>query len=202
MHPKQLAAGIAFVAAMSVVSPYGTAEPEDGAADFITHLGDHTLALLHGRDKADADRRQEFEDMATQAFDLPKISRYVLGRYWLTASEGDRQQFDQAFANYMVRVYWRRFGDYTGATFKVLGEKDGGNGTTLVTTEVAQSSDQPPAKVDWSVSHEGDGYKISDVSIEGISQALTYRQEFSSILERNGGRVSNLIAELRQKTND
>ena len=78
---------------------------------------------------------------------MQKIARYVLGRYWLAANDDDRQQFDTAFEHYMVKVYWQRFGDYTGATFKVLSEKPGDNGMTVVTTEVARATDQPPAKV-------------------------------------------------------
>jgi phospholipid transport system substrate-binding protein len=201
MYQRRLAAGLAFVLAMTLAPMVRSAQADEDAAGFITHLGDQALVLLHARDRPAVERQQQFEQLADQAFDVPKIARYVLGRYWLAANDDDRQQFGKAFERYMVQVYWRRFGDYTGATFKVLNQKDDGNGTIVVTTEVARSSDQQPAKVEWSVAHQGDGYKIDDVSIEGVSQALTYRQEFSSIIERNSGHVSALTAQLRQKTN-
>jgi len=201
MHPRRLAASFAFVLAMTLALTFRSAQADEDAAGFITRLGDQTLVLLHAQNRPAAERQQQFEQLADQAFDVPKIARYVLGRYWVAANDNDRQQFAKAFERYMVQVYWRRFGDYTGATFKVLNQKDDGNGTIVVTTEVARSSDQPPAKVEWSVARQADGYKINDVSLEGVSQALTYRQEFSSIIERNSGRVSALTAELRQKTN-
>jgi len=201
MHPKRLAAGLAFVLAMAVVPPFRSAHADQDAGGFIAGLGDQTLALIQARNSSAAERQQKFEQLADQAFDISKIARYVLGRYWLTATDDERQQFDKAFDHYMVQVYWRRFGDYTGAEFKVLGQKAGDNGMTVVTTEVARDKDQPPAKVEWSVTQEPSGYKIADVSIEGISQAVTYRQEFASIIERNNGRVSSLTAELLQKTN-
>jgi phospholipid transport system substrate-binding protein len=201
MHPRRFAAGLAIVLAMTLAPMFRSAQADEDAGGFITHIGDQTLVLLHAQNRPDSERKQQFEQLADQAFDVPKIARYVLGRYWLAANDDDRQQFAKAFERYMVQVYWRRFNDYTGATFKVLNQKDDGNGTIVVTTEVTRSSDQQPAKVEWSVARQGDGYKIADVSIEGISQALTYRQEFSSIIERNSGRVSALTAELRQKTN-
>jgi phospholipid transport system substrate-binding protein len=202
MHRIAIAvAGLAFVLTMAVAPPSRSAQADEDAAGFITRLGDQTLALLQARDRSIAERQQKFEQLADQAFDIPKIARYVLGRYWLAANDNDRQQFGKAFEHYMVQVYWQHFSDYTGATFKVLGQKAGGQDTTVVTTEVARASGQPPAKVEWSVARQPDGYKVADVSIEGISQALTYRQEFSSIIERNNGRVSALTAELRQKTN-
>jgi phospholipid transport system substrate-binding protein len=42
-------------------------------------------------------------------------------------------------------------------------------------------------------------FKIRDASLEGVSQALTYRDEFASIIERNGGKVSALIAQLNER---
>jgi ABC-type transporter MlaC component len=32
--------------------------------------------------------------------------------------------------------------------------------------------------------------------------SLTHRQEFASIIERNGGNIGDLIAQLRQRTGD
>jgi ABC-type transporter MlaC component len=40
------------------------------------------------------------------------------------------------------------------------------------------------------------------VSIEGVSQALAYRDEFASIINRNGGHISALTDELRHKVID
>ncbi len=44
-------------------------------------------------------------------------------------------------------------------------------------------------------------FKIRDASLEGVSQALTYRDEFASFIERNGGQVTSLIQNLNQRAN-
>ncbi|MGC2203775.1 MAG: ABC transporter substrate-binding protein [Stellaceae bacterium] len=41
---------------------------------------------------------------------------------------------------------------------------------------------------------------MSDVSVDGISMAVTQRSEFASVIQHNGGQVQGLIAMLRQKT--
>ena len=41
--------------------------------------------------------------------------------------------------------------------------------------------------------------KIIDVAIEGISMSVTQRDEFSSVIQRGGGRVEALLASLREK---
>jgi phospholipid transport system substrate-binding protein len=41
-------------------------------------------------------------------------------------------------------------------------------------------------------------YKISDISIDGVSMALTQRSEFAAIIQRNAGRVPGLLATMRE----
>ena len=46
----------------------------------------------------------------------------------------------------------------------------------------------------------GDSYKIADVTVEGVSMALTERQEFAAVIQRGGGQVDALLKLLREKT--
>ena len=69
----------------------------------------------------------------------------------------------------------------------------------MVTTEIAQAPGQQPAKVIWQIARQPNGYKITDVVLEGISQAVTYREEFSSVIAQHGGQVSALTQQLREK---
>ncbi len=178
--------------------PRPAAAAED-AASFLNDLGQRVLTLIRDKQAPEAQRKQQFEQLATQSFDIPKIAQFVLGHYWRTADDAQRQQFIQAFTGYMVRVYWSRFNQYAAASFKVTGQRQESNGSTLVNTEITQTNGKPPAKVDWWVRKVDSTYKITDVSIEGVSQAVTYRQEFASVIERNGGQVSALIDQLRQR---
>ncbi|HWI26336.1 MAG TPA: ABC transporter substrate-binding protein [Stellaceae bacterium] len=171
----------------------------ESAADFIAQAGNSVLTLARDRSLSEAELKQRLGAIAEKDFDAPRIAKFVLGRYWRTASEAERQQFIQAFENYMVQVYASRFRQYGGAQFKVTGERQDGQ-TSMVTTDIAQPNGQP-AHVIWQVVQTPSGYKIIDVSIEGISQAVTYRQEFSSVIEQNGGRIAALTQQLRQKAN-
>ena len=180
------------------VSAQPAAAAGDDAGSFIGQTADRVLKLARNQQLSQAQFRQELHTIADQDFDTPRIAQFVLGRYWKTASDTDKQQFVQAFEDYMVNVYATRFRQYSGANFKVVAQREEGN-TTMVTTEIDQGNGKPPAKVIWQVGKTPNGYKITDVSIEGVSQAITYRQEFSSVLEQQGGQVSALTQSLRQK---
>jgi len=156
------------------------------------------LALARDKGLSQHKFKERLRTIAEQDFDVPRIARFALGQYWRSASDTDRQEFVEAFEDYMVEVYATHFRQYSGANFKVVGQRAQGD-TTMVTTEIAQASGQPPAKVIWQVAHQPNGYKITDVVIEGISQAITYREEFSSVIGLHGGQVSALTQQLREK---
>ena len=174
------------------------AKAADDAAGFIAQTGNSVLKLTRDKTLSPDEYKRRLRTIALQDFDVPRIAQFVLGRYWRTASDAERQQFVQAFENYMVQVYATRFRQYSGAQFKVTAQRAEGN-TAMVTTEIDRPGGQAPAKVVWQVNKSGNGYKITDVSIEGISQAVTYRQEFSSVIEQHDGRISALTEQLRQK---
>jgi len=172
----------------------GLASPafaEDDAASFIAQTGHAVLGLARDQNLSDQQLKEQLRTIADQDFDSPRIAQFVLGRYWRSANEAEREQFVKAFEEYMVQVYATRFRQYS---------EDGQS--AVVSTEIEQANGQPPAKVIWQVVKQPNGYKITDVSIEGISQAVTYRQEFSSVIEQHSGQVSALTQELLQKARD
>jgi phospholipid transport system substrate-binding protein len=52
-------------------------------------------------------------------------------------------------------------------------------------------------QVQWRVRPEAGGLKIDDVLIEGISMAVTDRQQFAAVIERGGGDIQVLIDALK-----
>jgi phospholipid transport system substrate-binding protein len=176
--------------------PAAAADP----AAFMNNLGTRVLQIINDKATPEATRKEQFHQLADSAFDVPKIARFVLGRYWLSANGQQKSEFTSAFETYMLQVYWSRFQSYNGETFKVSGVRDEGNGTILVTTQILRSqSGEQPVSIDWDLAKSGDSFKIEDASLEGVSQALTYRDEFGSIIERNDGQLSALIDQLKQR---
>jgi phospholipid transport system substrate-binding protein len=167
-------------------------------AALLTDVSSRVLKLIDDKQRPDAERAQDFTTLVDETFDVPKIARFVLGQNWRTASDDERQQFTQTFQTYLIQVYWSRFNQYNGQSFKVTGQRAQSDALTVVNTQIVQPNG-PLVKVDWTVNKAGDSFKIIDVSIEGVSQVLTYRQEFASILAQNDGHVSALTAELAKK---
>ena len=193
-----LAVGLA-VAALIALPGASRAQSGAGSPDaFMAKLGDQVIQLIGNQQTPVAERKQKFATLMNQSFDVDGISRFVLGRYYRTASDSERQQFEQVFDKYMIDVYWGHFNQYTGQRF-VVTKKTPEGADTLVYSQIIQPSGQQPVNVVWRVVNHGGKYQISDVSIEGVSELVSYRDEFSSAISQNGGKVSGLIDQLKQK---
>jgi len=130
---------------------------------------------------------------------MPRISRFVLGRYWLSASEPEKQEFQRLFEEYVVRAYATRFSAYSGQTVKVTGSRMEGQDDAVVSSQIVQPQGGPPVKVDWAVKKSGSDYRITDVSVEGVSMVLTQKQEFAAVIERSGGGIAGLNKAIQDK---
>ena len=96
-------------------------------------------------------------------------------------------------------AYATRLAEYTGEKFKVTGSRPDGEGA-IVSSHIIRPGGAAPVKVDWRLTGRNGVYKISDVSVDGISMAVTQRSEFASVIQHNGGQVQGLIAMLRERT--
>jgi phospholipid transport system substrate-binding protein len=199
MSSPSLARIFAFVLAVVALAAPGLVSAADDAAGFIADLGQRTVQML-GSKTSESEREAKFRVLFEEGFDVPAISRFALGSYWRTATEAQRKDFVTLFEAYVVHAYAVRFNDYGGEQLKVSAARAEGDEFSLVQSAIAQPSGAPPIKVDWRVSKTPQGYKITDVVVEGISMAITQRQEFASVIQRNGGQIDALLKLLREKT--
>jgi phospholipid transport system substrate-binding protein len=184
-----------------VASAFTLDLPAAAAADpaaLISSLGSRALEVL-GKGTTEAQRAARFRDLLREDFDVPGIARFVLGRYWNTATEDQRAEFVKLFEGYVAQAYATRLSEYAGENFKVTGSRPDPDGA-IVSSQILRPGGAPPIKVDWRLTGRNGVYKISDVSVDGISMAVTERSEFASIIQHNGGQVQGLIAMLREKT--
>jgi phospholipid transport system substrate-binding protein len=189
---------VLLLAAAAFAAPAPSLAADD-AAGFISDLGQRTVQILTTK-VPESEREAKFRALFDEGFDVPAISRFVLGTYWRTASDEQRRSFVTLFEVYVVHAYAVRFNEYSGQQLKVTAARAEGDDSALVQSIIAQPSGAPPLRVDWRVSKSDKGYRINDVVVEGVSMAVTQRQEFSSVIQRNGGQIDALLKLLREKT--
>ena len=188
----------AFMALTGALAPAISAGAAADPAAMISNLGTQALQVL-GKDATQSQRVARFRELLRDDFDVPVIARFVLGRYWNVATEEQRAEFTKLFEEYIAIAYATRLAEYSGEQFKVISSRPDGDGA-IVSSQILRPAGAAPIKVDWRLVGRGGAYKISDVSVDGISMAVTERSEFASVIQHNGGQVQSLIAMLRDRT--
>lgn len=170
----------------------------NGAAQFIHVLGNQAIGALQAPNQTLAQREAQFRALLAQGFDLRFIGRFALGKHWREASLGEKNDYLSLFSEYVLQTYSSRLGGYAGETLTVVGARQASEKDIVVQTQIDRPSG-PPILAEWRVREKDGQYRIIDVSVEGISMAVTQRSEFSAVVKRNG--IPGLLALLRARTN-
>ena len=190
---------IAPVIALSVLLLAAPSSAETfSPKEFIESLGEETIGAITDPNVSERDRLTEFSRLFRKGFDVDTISRFVLGRYWCRATDEQKVKYQILFADFIVTTYANRFRQYSNEKLLVDGERTANKRDTIVLSKI-KLPEGPAVRVDWRVRRTGDNHKIVDVIVEGVSMAITQRDEFASVIRRGGGRVETLIAELQEK---
>jgi phospholipid transport system substrate-binding protein len=194
MTRRFVAIGLLLMGLLTVAAPRQAAAQD--ARTFVATLGQQAIQVL-GPSVPEAQRVARFRELFRNDFDLTGIGQFVLGRYWRTATPQEQQDFLGLFHEYLVRAYSARLGQYSGEQFQVLNARQYG-AETIVSSQILRHGGAP-VQVDWYLIDGGGRFLITDVYVGGISMKVTQRDEFSAVIQRSGGRVAGLLAELRQK---
>ncbi|MFA6280271.1 MAG: ABC transporter substrate-binding protein [Bdellovibrionales bacterium] len=169
-------------------------------AKFIQSLGDRAIAILANKASSPEERNTQFRNMLRETFDLPTIARFVLGRNsWATATPEQQKEYMDLFETLVVKTYSDRFALYTGEGFKVRSSVPEGDKDVIVTSDITHPDGSAPTTVTWRVRERDGKMGILDVVVEGVSMSVTQRQEYSSVIQRNGGDISALLALMRER---
>ncbi len=179
-------------------APALSASPPGEASAFVRDLGDKAIRVLASKDAGLAEREAKLQAVLYGHFDMRVIGRFALGRYWRQASAEQRRDYLDLFGRYIVKTYSAKLGGYTGEQLEIVSETPLTNKIdVLVNTRIERPSG-PPIKATWRVRSRNDTRRIIDVMIEGISMAVTQRQQFSSVVRRYG--LEGLLETLRART--
>lgn len=168
------------------------------ADSFIRQVGEEAIQSLTSKSLNDRERQERFREILNRTFKIQLIAKFTLGRYWRRATKDQQTEYVGLFEDFIVLAYAARFRDYSGENFSVGKVRDINDRDKLVHSKLILK-DGRNIPVLWRVRGD-DGFKIIDVLVEGVSMAITQRDEFAAIINQKGGKIEGLLAALRKKT--
>ena len=173
---------------------------EQLALNFVKDTAEKGLTFLSKPNSTEAEKKAEFQKLLNGSFDMESIGRFTLGRYWNVATPAQQKEYQALFRQMIVNVYTQRFGDYKGQKFEVKSARPVGNDDVLVSSFIVPTDGSDNIQVDWRVRNRGGSTKIVDVLVAGVSMSVTQRSDFSSVIQRGGGKLEVLIDYLKKKS--
>ena len=137
----------------------------------------------------------EFERIFTRYADVPTIASYALGVDARRATPAQMREFTTVFRRYISVKYGRRFREFIGGQIEVQ-EARAVRGFYEVKS-LARLRGQAPFDVTFLVSDRSGKDLFFNLFIEGINMLLSERTEIGAMLDRRGGNIDAMIADLR-----
>jgi phospholipid transport system substrate-binding protein len=197
---QTVAPAFAMPAPQPVPVPAAAAPGPHGPASAVIDQFDQTLlGVMKQADTMGYEgRAKELAPAIVKAFNIPLMTRIIVGGPWNEWTDDQRNHIVDAFGKFIIATYARRFDGYSGEGFVNNGEKPATNGGTLVMTQLTRPKD-PAVTLTYLMRDTDNGPQIIDVFLTGtISELATRRSEFSAVLQQGG--YDALLAALEKKT--
>ncbi|WP_432450362.1 MlaC/ttg2D family ABC transporter substrate-binding protein [Aliiroseovarius marinus] len=142
---------------------------------------------------SEASMIKKFEGVFNKYAAVDFIARSALGVDARSASASQMRSFTKAFKGYISRRYGSRFREFEGGRIDVVSSSERKNFYEVLTKTTLKG--KAPFDVVFIVAKR-DG-KFIDMVIEGISIVKSEKKEIGAMLDRRGGDLNKLIADLK-----
>ncbi|MFA5172218.1 MAG: ABC transporter substrate-binding protein [Sulfuriferula sp.] len=127
-------------------------------------------------------------------FDFNQMTMLAVGRYWRQATPAQQQALVKEFRTLLVRTYANALAEFNNQVIEFKPFNMAVNATdSTVQTQVKQPGAQP-IPIDYSMEKTAAGWKVYDVSIDGVSLVTNYRSSFGTEIHKSG--IDGLIRTL------
>ncbi len=158
---------------------------------------DKILARLEASPELRKDQDKLIDLIEKEVFplvDFERASRLTLGEHWSGASASQQQRFVKEMRILLACTYSAAFASYTGQKVQYLQPRWSEDGDHVEVRVHITQEGQPPVPVNYRLQKTGDGWKIYDMVVEGVSLVLNYRSTFNDKLRNED--LDALIADL------
>ena len=192
---------IAILACLMALALPARAQQDLGPEELVRKVTQDVLdAIRSDKQLAAGDRQKALklaEEKVLPHIDFEEAARLAVGRAWAQATPEQRKKLVEEFRKMLVRTYSNAISAYEGQTMQVLPVRMKPGDTEVTVHNRYIRAGGTPLPVDYQMHKTDQGWKIYDITVEGVSLVLTYRSEFDAVVKQSG--IDGLIKRLEEK---
>lgn len=162
------------------------------AADGGPAHGDETMAprqvvgaIVEVAASGPIERDEALRMVVRERVDLDGVAKRALGRNWHAATAEQRTEYLALFEDLVLRRLRERLIAHPDARLELRGSRRAGpDGAVVLTRLVRERGRALP--VDWRLRRSGEGWRVHDVVVDGLSVTVLHQREFARAIRAGG----------------
>ena len=170
----------------------------ESSSEYVEKIHEDIVLVVRAKQDIYEENPEEFIKAISFALqplvDFKRISRNVMGRYYKDASKDQIEKFNKVFKSSLLETYSKTLAEFKDEEILVSSEvkKSPKGNREKVSLQIVTSTKVYPAIYDMYLNKQGQ-WKLINIVINGVNLGLTFRNQFYSLMEKEGNNLDVVI---------
>ena len=170
----------------------------ESSSEYVEKIHEDIVLVVRAKQGIYEENPEEFIKAISFALqplvDFERISRNVMGRYYKDANKEQIEKFNKVFKASLLETYSKTLAEFKDEEILVSSEvkKSPKGNREKVSLQIVTSTKIYPAVYDMYRNKQGQ-WKLINIVINGVNLGLTFRNQFYSLMEKEGNDLDVVI---------
>ena len=170
----------------------------ESSSEYVEKIHEDIVLVVRAKQGIYEENPEEFIKAISFALqplvDFKRISRNVMGRYYKDANKEQIEKFNKVFKASLLETYSKTLAEFRDEEILVSSEvkKSPKGNREKVSLQIVTSTKVYPAIYDMYLNKQGQ-WKLINIVINGVNLGLTFRNQFYSLMEKEGNNLDVVI---------
>ena len=170
----------------------------ESSSEYVEKIHEDVVLVVRAKQGIYEENPEEFIKAISFALqplvDFKRISRNVMGRYYKDANKEQIEKFNKVFKTSLLKTYSKTLAEFKDEQILVSSQvkKSPKGNREKVSLQIVTSTKIYPAVYDMYRNKQGQ-WKLINIVINGVNLGLTFRNQFYSLMEKEGNNLDVVI---------
>ena len=170
----------------------------ESSSEYVEKIHEDIVLVVRAKQGVYEENPEEFIKAISLALqplvDFKRISRNVMGKYYKDANKQQIEKFNRVFKASLLETYSKTLAEFKDEEILVSSKvkKSPKGNREKVSLQIVTATKIYPAVYDMYLNKQGH-WKLINIVINGVNLGLTFRNQFYSLMEKEGNNLDLVI---------